>query len=74
MLMLGSTCFGHHYAHYQELTTIVFGYHIGRLVLESRVTAFGPETHSSCLHLTSTQQQLENQTAYVVTKAIVESS
>jgi len=22
MLMLGSTCFGHHYAHHQELTTI----------------------------------------------------
>jgi len=21
-LMLGSTCFGHHYAHHQELTTI----------------------------------------------------
>jgi len=21
MLMLGSTCFGHHYAHHQELTT-----------------------------------------------------
>jgi len=33
-LMLGSTCFGHHYAHHQELTTIAFGYHIGRLVLE----------------------------------------
>ena len=40
-----------------------FGYHIGRLVLEllldgslsagrmGRVTAFGPETHPSCLHL-----------------------
>jgi len=23
MLMLGSTCSGHHYAHHQELTTIV---------------------------------------------------
>ena len=23
MLMLGSKCFGHHYAHHQELTTIV---------------------------------------------------
>ena len=34
MLMLGSTCFGHHYAHHQELMTIAFGYHIGRLVLE----------------------------------------
>jgi len=22
MLMLGSTCFGHHYAHHQEVTTI----------------------------------------------------
>ena len=34
LLVLGSTCFGHHYAHHQELTTIAFGYHIGRLVLE----------------------------------------
>jgi len=34
MLMLGSTCFGYHYVHHQELTTIAFGYHIGRLVLE----------------------------------------
>ena len=38
------------------------------------VTAFGPDTHPSCLHLTSNQQQLENQTAYVVTNAIVMSS
>jgi len=38
------------------------------------VTAFGPDTHPSCLHLTSNQQQLENQTAYVVTNAIVVSS
>ena len=22
LLMLGSTCFGHHYAHHQELTTV----------------------------------------------------
>ena len=57
------------------------GYHTGRLVFElvldgslSRVTAFGPETHPSCLHLTSIQHQLENQTAYVVTNAIVVSS
>jgi len=34
----------------------------------SRVTAFGPDTHPSCLHLTSNQQQLENKTAYAVTK------
>ena len=58
MLMLGSTCFGHHYAHHQELTT----------------TAFGPETDPSYLHLTPNQQQLENQTVYVVTNAIVVSS
>ena len=60
--MLGSTCFGHHYSHYQELTTIA---------LVTRVTAFGPETHPSYLHLPSIQQQLENQTAYVVANAIV---
>jgi len=56
------------------------GYHIGRLVLELLLvggevqagwTAFGPDTHLSCLRLTSKQQQLENQTAYVVTNAIV---
>ena len=38
------------------------------------VKAFGPDTHPSCLHLTSNQQQHENQTAYVVTNAIVVSS
>jgi len=38
MLMLRSTCFGHHYAHRQELTTIA-------------VTTFDPETHPSYLHL-----------------------
>jgi len=65
MLMLCSTCFGHHCVHHQELTTIAFGYRIGRLVLE---LAFGQDTHPSCLHLTSNQQQLENQTAYAVTK------
>jgi len=26
MLMLGSTCFGHHYAHHQELTTLPSGH------------------------------------------------
>jgi len=40
----------------------------------SRVTVFGPDTHPSCLHLTSNQQQHENQTAYVVTNTIVVSS
>ena len=34
----------------------------------TRVTAFGLDTNPSCLHLTSNQQQLENQKAYVVTK------
>ena len=33
MLMLGSTCFGHHYAHYAHHDDSI-GYHIGRLVLE----------------------------------------
>jgi len=53
------------------------GYHIGRLVLElllsgpKAVTALGPDTHPSCLHLNPNQQQLENQTAYVVTNTIV---
>jgi len=56
------------------------GYHIGSLVLEFLLvgsggcTAFGPDTHPSCLHLTSNQQQLENQTAYEVTNAIVVNS
>jgi len=39
-----------------------------------RATAFGPDTHPSCLHLTSNQQQLEKQATYVVTNAIVVSS
>jgi len=38
------------------------------------LTAFGPETNPSCLHLISIQQQLENQTTYVVPNAIVVSS
>ena len=41
---------------------------------ERYVIAFGPDTQPSCLHLTSNQQQLEKQTAYVVTNAIVMSS
>jgi len=34
VLLIGSTCFGHYYAHHQELATIMLiGYHIGRFVL-----------------------------------------
>jgi hypothetical protein len=57
------------------------GYHIGCLVLEkllvgklSRIIAFGPDTHPTYLNLTSNQQHLENQTAYVVNNAIIVSS
>ena len=64
------------------------GYHIGRLVFELllvgskvqvgwmsvRTEGFGPDTHPFCLHFTSNKQQLENQTAFVVTNAIVVSS
>ena len=32
------------------------------------VTAVCPDTQPSCLHLTSNQQQLKNQTSYMVTK------
>ena len=32
VLLIGSTCFGHYYAHHQVLTTNV-DYHIGRFVL-----------------------------------------
>jgi len=49
-------------------------YYFITLILGSTCFAFGPETHPSCLNLTSIQQQLENQTAYVVTNAIVVSS
>jgi hypothetical protein len=31
MLMLGPTCFGHHYAHHQAAHDDSVGYHIGRL-------------------------------------------
>jgi len=37
-------------------------------------TTFGPDTYPSFLHLTSNQQELEKQTSYVVTNAIVVSS
>jgi len=42
--------------------------------VEMMCYSFRPDTRPSCLHLTSYQQQHENQTAYVVTKAIVVSS
>ena len=60
MLMLGSTCFGHHYE--------VKCRQDGRVSGPKAVPDFGPDTYPSCLHLTSNQQQLENQTVYVVTK------
>ena len=31
VFLIGSTCFGHYYAHHQELATII-DYHIGRFV------------------------------------------
>jgi len=60
-IMLGSIFFGRHYAH-------------GWVSGPKAVTAFGPDTQPSCLHLAPNQQQLENHTAYVVTNAIVVSS
>ena len=69
--------------HHQELTTIalvttwaVWFWNCGRFEVKCRQDGWvsGPDTHPSCLHLTSNQQQLENQTAYVVTSAIVVSS
>jgi len=53
------------------------GYHIDRLVLALLlVGSYSLRSGHSfiCLHLTSNQQQLENQTVYVVTNAIVVSS
>jgi len=48
---------------------------LGGWVSETKaVTAFGPDTNPSSLHLTSNQQQLQNQPAYVVTNAIALSS
>ena len=44
---------------------------LGSACFGHHYTAFGPDTHPSCLHLTSNQQQLESQAAYVVTNAIV---
>ena len=32
-LPIDSTCFGHYYAHHQELATMLLNYHIGRFVL-----------------------------------------
>ena len=34
-LLMYSTCFGHYYIHHQELATVLFNYHTGRLVLSS---------------------------------------
>jgi len=59
-----------------SLLCLCYAQHVSGTIMPiiSRVTAFGPDTHPSCLHLTPNQQQLENQTAYVVTNAIVVSS
>ena len=43
------------------LCSTCFGHHYAH-----HVTAFGPDTHPSCLPLTPKKLQLENQTAYVV--------
>ena len=58
----------------QSVLTFRLTYLLRYAYVLRRVKAFGPDTHPSCLHLTSNQQQLENQTAYVVTIAIVVSS
>jgi len=34
LLLRDSTCFGHQYAQLQEFATMLFNYHIGRLVLD----------------------------------------
>jgi len=66
--MLGSTCFGHYYAHHQELTTIVL---ITTWAVSGlQAIACTPETYPACLHLTSNQQQPKNRAVHVVISTI----
>jgi len=79
MLMLGSTCFGHHYAHHQELTTIA--------LVTTEAVWFCKEPDGLCgnqryrrellmmgIMVPETCWSVKNQTACVVTNAIVVSS
>ena len=61
--MIVSTCFGHCYAHHQELTNVV--------LITTWSVACGPDTYPACLHLTSNQQQPKNRTVHVVISKIV---
>jgi len=80
--MIGRTCFGHCYAHHQELTTIVLittlaVRFLGCCWLEVRCRQAGLVSGLqaiACLHLTSNQQQPKNRTAHVVISTIVVSS
>jgi len=91
VLLIDFTCFGHYYAHHQELATMMlittlvvsflvccrlkvrcgWSWVVSGLSGPKAVTAFGPDTHPSSLYLTPNQQQLENQTSYVITNAII---
>ena len=70
--MIGSTYFGHCYAHHQELTAIVL---ITTLAVRF-LGAIGCSTDNNpaCLQLTSNQQQPKNEMANVVIGTIVVSS
>ena len=75
--MIGSTCFGHYYAHHQELTTTVLittwaVRFLGCCWLQA--IACSQDTYPACLHLTSNHQQPKNRTAHVVISTIVVSS
>ena len=67
VLLIGSTCFGHYYAHHQELMTIM-------LIAGMQAIACIPDTTPAYPHLTSNVQQTKNETTNVAINIIVVSS
>ena len=76
VLRIGSTCFGHYYAHHQELATIMLitTLVVSFLVCCSRTLACSPDTTPTKPHLTSNLQQTKIETTSVVINVIVASS
>ena len=70
LLLIHLTCFGHYYAHHQELATVVLNYHIGRFVLVSLcvgdLARLDSSTSQTQPHQISNTQRTENKTTDVV--------
>ena len=67
VLLIGSTCFGHYYAHHQELANIML------IVSGLQAIACSPDTNPAYPHLTSNIQQTKNETTNMVIDIIIAS-